>query len=690
MVFEGERRFELVVRLDSAQRSNLDDIRNLLIPTPAGVQIPLRQLASISILNGPNQIQREDTRRRIVVGFNVRGRDVQSIVRELQQKVEQTLKLPAAYNVRYGGAFENLEAAKQRLMIAVPVSLLLIFLLLFFAFRSVRQGLLIYTAIPLSAIGGIFLMALREMPFSISAGVGFIALFGVAVLNGIVLIAEFNRLRQSGMTNLHRIVLMGTKVRLRPVLMTACVASLGFLPMAVSNGAGAEVQRPLATVVIGGLLLATFLTLFVLPVFYVLFERKVAAWTKHGLKAAGMAALVFLLLLHPARAHAQSISLRAALDTSLKNNLGIKRAALTAKYREHLKGGYVSLPQTQFSVEAGQINSAYTDNRFGMSQSLAFPTVYAAQRKVLSAEWDAAVLSVTLSKVELRRRVTELFYHHLLLREEERMLLSADSVYADFVQKAALRFSKGESSIAEKSSAEAQRSGIWLQLKSLQNELALNRIRLQLLLNTDVAYEPASETLTFVPDFGPDTVDVASHPAVKAYEQQLRVAGAVLRLERARLLPDLSIGYYNQSIRGTGPDDRVYAATDRFHALQASLGIPIFTAAQRANIRAAKTQVSIAEAAYQQQSMALQSEWSEAKTSYRSSLEMVAHIEHSLLPNAQVIIETARRQFIAGEINYLEWTVLSNQVFQLRRDYIAALRRLNEAAIKLNYLAQHD
>ncbi|MEK7198814.1 MAG: CusA/CzcA family heavy metal efflux RND transporter, partial [Bacteroidota bacterium] len=266
LVFEEEKRFNLVVRLNIDRRKNLEDVQNLLIPTPQGTQIPLSQLASVDIKIGPNQIQRIDAKRRIVVGFNVRDRDVQTIVTELQQKIEAQIKLPTGYYITYGGAFENLNEAKKRLMIAVPVSLLLILILLYFAFSSLKQGLLIYTAIPLSAIGGIFFLAIRGMPFSISAGVGFIALFGVAVLNGIVLIAEFNRLKQDGLTSLNNIVLMGTKVRLRPVLMTAFVASLGFLPMAISNGSGAEVQRPLATVVIGGLLIATFLTLFVLPV----------------------------------------------------------------------------------------------------------------------------------------------------------------------------------------------------------------------------------------------------------------------------------------------------------------------------------------------------------------------------------------------------------------------------------------
>jgi cobalt-zinc-cadmium resistance protein CzcA len=280
LVYEDEKRFDLVVRLAGEQRRGVQDVQNLLIPAPNGMQIPLDHVADIQVTEGPNQIQRENAQRRIIVGFNVRGRDVQSMVKELQQKADGRMKLAAGYYVTYGGAFENLEAAKSRLTIAVPVALLLILLMLYFAFNSIKHGLLIYSAIPLSAIGGILALAIRGMPFSISAGVGFIALFGVAVLNGIVLIAEFNRLRKEGNNDLKEVVVQGTNTRLRPVLMTAAVASLGFLPMALSNGAGAEVQRPLATVVIGGLLIATFLTLFVLPILYIMFEKGISTIRK--------------------------------------------------------------------------------------------------------------------------------------------------------------------------------------------------------------------------------------------------------------------------------------------------------------------------------------------------------------------------------------------------------------------------
>jgi cobalt-zinc-cadmium resistance protein CzcA len=274
VIFEGEKRFDLTVRLDTNYRKNIDDVGDLFIPLPSGNRIPLRQVANIEFKEGPAQISHDNTHRRIFVGFNIRGKDVESVVEEIQKKLDKQLKLPAGYYITYGGQFENLIAAKQRLSIALPAALLLIFVLLYFTFQSLMQGLLIFSAIPLSTIGGVFALWLRDMPFSISAGVGFIALFGVAVLNGIVLIAEFNRLKAEGITDIYERVRKGTKTRLRPVIMTAAVASLGFLPMALSSSAGAEVQKPLATVVIGGLITATFLTLVVLPVLYILFSWK--------------------------------------------------------------------------------------------------------------------------------------------------------------------------------------------------------------------------------------------------------------------------------------------------------------------------------------------------------------------------------------------------------------------------------
>lgn len=274
LVYEGEKRFDLVVRLDKSNRNRIEDVQNLYISRDDGHQIPLYQVANIEMKQGPYQIQRDNTRRRIIVAFNVRNRDVESIVTEIKQKIENTIAMAPGYSITYGGQFENLVEARNRLALAVPMALLLIFILLYFTFKSIKQGILIFTAIPLSAIGGILALWIRDMPFSISAGVGFIALFGVAVLNGIVLVAEFNRLKKEGITDIYDRIYKGTKVRLRPVILTAAVASMGFLPMALSHSSGAEVQKPLATVVIGGLITATFLTLVVLPILYYYFEKK--------------------------------------------------------------------------------------------------------------------------------------------------------------------------------------------------------------------------------------------------------------------------------------------------------------------------------------------------------------------------------------------------------------------------------
>jgi len=273
LVYEGEQRFDLVVRLTDATSKDLDTIKDLLVPAPQGVRVPLSQLADVSTVEGPAQISREDTRRRIVVELNVRGRDIASFVKEARAAIDDQVQIPAGYYIRWGGQFENLQRASARLLIVVPLALFLIFVMLFTTFNSVKQALLIYTGIPFAIVGGVLALALRGMPFSISAGVGFIALFGVAVLNGVVMVSYINRLRDEGKT-IEEAVREGAEIRLRPVLMTALVASLGFIPMAIATSAGAEVQRPLATVVIGGLITSTLLTLLILPTLYRWFERE--------------------------------------------------------------------------------------------------------------------------------------------------------------------------------------------------------------------------------------------------------------------------------------------------------------------------------------------------------------------------------------------------------------------------------
>ena len=273
VVFEGDKKFDIVIKYEPGFRTDIEAIRNILVASPDNVMLPLSELAEIDVREGPAEITRDNGKRRIVIQGNVRGRDVESFVNELKSKINSQLKLPPGYILEYGGAFKNLESARERLMIAVPVSLFFIFALLFITFNSVKQGLLVFSGIPFAVVGGIFALVVRDLPFSISAGVGFIALFGVAVLNGIVMIAYFNRLESEGVSDVHSRIISGTISRLRPILMTALVASLGFIPMALSKGSGAEVQRPLATVVIGGLISSTLLTLIVLPVLYGIFNK---------------------------------------------------------------------------------------------------------------------------------------------------------------------------------------------------------------------------------------------------------------------------------------------------------------------------------------------------------------------------------------------------------------------------------
>lgn len=273
VVFEGDKRFDIVIKYSDEYKKDIDVIKNILVASPDNLMIPLSELAEIDVKEGPAEITRDNGKRRIVIQGNVRGRDIETFVNELKSKISSQLKLPPGYIVKYGGTFQNLESARQRLLIAVPVSLFFIFALLFVTFNSVKQGLLVFSGIPFAVVGGIFALVIRDLPFSISAGIGFIALFGVAVLNGIVMIAYFNRLEDEGVSNVHHRIISGTMSRLRPILMTALVASLGFIPMALSTGSGAEVQRPLATVVIGGLISSTLLTLIVLPVLYGIFNK---------------------------------------------------------------------------------------------------------------------------------------------------------------------------------------------------------------------------------------------------------------------------------------------------------------------------------------------------------------------------------------------------------------------------------
>ncbi|OJV56373.1 MAG: acriflavine resistance protein B [Bacteroidetes bacterium 43-16] len=676
LVYEGERRFDIVVRMDQEQKQDMEQIRNLLIPGAKGQQVPLQQLADIELKSSPNQIQREDTRRRIVVGFNVRGRDVQGIVEEVQAKVGQQLKLPAGYSISYGGAFENLNQAKSRLGIAVPVSLALIFLLLFFAFGSVKHSLLIYTAIPLSAIGGIYFLALRGMPFSISAGIGFIALFGVAVLNGIVLIAEFNRLKQRGIHNTTRIVLKGTRMRLRPVLMTAFVASLGFLPMAISNGSGAEVQRPLATVVIGGLMLATFLTLFVLPILYILFEHIKAPNLKRNKK---VIALFFLSGASIPGIYAQQpLTLEKAFERAVSQHKSVISAELKAKYAEQLGKTAWQMPQAELSAVYGQTEGIENDNSFSIGQRMNFPTVYKRRKEVLLQEWHYALSGKELVIAGLKQKVSEVFYRVLVLQEKKKLLQYSDSIYTSFAQKAALKLNRGAADLLEQSTAEIQMEQIRLQLNAIANAIEVAGLQLQFLLQTDEALIPVAASPKLAPDPAAEPGMEGQHPEVQLLADQLRIQESLVKYERSKLLPDISLAYENKTMKNLG--------TQRFNSVQLGIGIPVFNRAQVASVKAARQQAGIAANELALKQAQMNSVVQQVNSAYRNQLLLVRNYEERQLPYAQKILSTAEEKYVAGDINYLDWVVLVNQSIKVQADYTDALEQLNVLVAQINYL----
>ncbi|MDH7459901.1 CusA/CzcA family heavy metal efflux RND transporter [Chitinophagaceae bacterium 26-R-25] len=689
-VYEGEKRFDLVVRLTGNKRKDIVDVRNLLIETPSGASIPLSAVANVDIVEGPNQIQRENSQRRIVVGFNVRDRDVQSLVKELQTKVAQQIKLPPGYYISYGGAFENLEAAKKRLYIAVPVSLILIFVLLYFTFQSIRQGLFIYTAIPLSAIGGILALAARGMSFSISAGVGFIALFGVAVLNGIVLIAEFNRLQAEGLTDIKRIVVQGTKIRLRPVLMTAFVASLGFLPMALSTGEGAEVQKPLATVVIGGLLIATFLTLFVLPILYTMFEKNVVTHKKSGPTTTLLLLLTALMAFSKTQTQAQTpITLKAAIDTAVKNNLTLRNERLRAEYRQKLIQSAKMIPPTTVSAEYGQINSYYGDTKLSVAQSINFPKVYSTQKAYLTEEWKSSVLNASMLETTLKKKVAEIFVNLLYLEQKKKLLQKNDSLFASFLDKATLRFNKGESNVLEKTTAENQRGQITLQLSQLDQDMELLQLQFELLLNSPSVFIAENDNEMLTPLMNLDTTQLSSHPVMQYYRQQGEVAAAAVAVERSRLLPDLSVGYNIMGMKGMGADNKEYNSALRFQSVQVGVGLPIFAGGQKARINAARTNQIIATNDYEVNLQSFTNAYKLAVANYYKYDKAVAYFTHTALKNAEIITTTANKQFVNGEINYLEWVLLTTQAITIQSDYIEALRNRNSSVVDINSFIQN-
>jgi cobalt-zinc-cadmium resistance protein CzcA len=683
VIYEEEKRFDLVVRFEQGFRQNIENVRQLYIPLPDGRQVPLQEVAQVTMKTGTAQVSREDTKRRITVSFNVRNRDVKSIIFDIRKAVSANLKLPPGYYITYGGQFENLVAAQNRLAIAVPLALLLIFVLLYFTFHSVKQTLLISSALPLAAMGGVFALWLRGMNFSISAGVGFIALFGVAVLNGIVLIAEFNRLeKEEGITDIYERVMKGLHIRLRPVIMTAAVASLGFLPMAISSSAGAEVQKPLATVVIGGLITATLLTLIVLPVLYILFSGKEHT-RKNGL--ASKTAVVALFFILPGWILAQppqvkTYTLEAAITRGLTENGAMRSAFLEIDHRKALRVAAWDIGKTNAGFSYGQFNSGMQDNQFSVMQELAFPLTYIHQERAARAEVQGAELQAQLTRNDIAAQVRSVYFSLSFLHSRLSLLQFQDSLFGNFAMAAKLRYENGEINLLEKLNAESQLMEVKNQILKGEADIQIMTCRLQTLLNEKeeirIADTVLSKLMILIPG---DSVALAGNPLLAYLDQQVRLSRIRKQVESSRLLPDLSVGYYNQSNKEIDP-------SARFDGIQGGITIPLFFAPQKGRIESAKISEEIARSDYEYQENALHHRLHILTEEYMKYGESIDYYEKAALQQADQIIRQANRSYKSGEIGYLEFVQNLRQGLDIRNSYLETLNAYNQSIIAIEQM----
>ena len=689
LVYENERRFDLVVRLHDEHRNNIDDVSELLIPTRDHQQIPLSQVAQIDFSVGPAQISREEGKRRIVVGFNVSGRDVQSVVEEIQNKLNGQVKLPSGYYFTYGGQFENLQMASARLMIAVPISLFLIFLLLYFTFHSFKQALLIFTAIPMSAIGGVFALLIRDMPFSISAGVGFIALFGVAVLNGIVLIGKFNQLEKEGVTDIIKRVKEGTEVRLRPVLMTATVASLGFLPMAISTSAGAEVQKPLATVVIGGLTTATVLTLFVLPLLYIIFNSKLNFKSRTMKTTASIIALFFMGL---SSVNAQQkISIDEAIQITLENNKGIKSNELEIQATESLLKTASELPKTELNFQYGQNDGFEQNDAISIAQNIPFPTLFKSRRELIKEQIKEKSIAKDVGIIELKQQVRTFFYQIAYLENNEKELKALDSIYRDFLRIAEVRYNAGDTKKVDINTAEAKRGEINLLLR--QNEIfkknaynnlkTLMQVQYDFNIETPEVFEPIkiSEII--------DSSKINNHPQIQALYQQARIAEANKKVEKSSGLPEFNIGYTNASLMGKHERngiEKYYGRGQRFSSFDVGIAIPLTYGSTKAKLRSLDFEKQASEMAADWKKQQLQNVYQNLMNQYEQNIAQFNYFKENALPNANEIINAAKLGYSAGDISYVEYLFALQTTTDIYLNYLRSIQSVNESVISINSL----
>ena len=671
VVFENERRFDLVLRLDNDKVADLN-LDKLFVRTAEGIQIPVSEVATIGLVNGPLQINRDATKRRIVIGVNVRDADIQKVVRTIQETLDKHIKLEPGYYFEYGGQFENLRNAIDTLTIVIPVALSLILLLLFFAFKSVTYSLVVFSTVPLSLIGGILALWLRGLPFSISAGVGFIALFGVAVLNGILMINHFNNLRKQTKYQMttNRILAKGCPHLLRPVFLTGLVASLGFVPMAIAKSAGAEVQRPLATVVIGGLIVSTILTLIIIPVFYRLVNSS-AAWKRQRWLKRLLPFLLFLGILFPTHAQ-QTVSLEEAVTIALENHPRLKTATASIERSRASRGESWEVSPTTFNYSWGQINGeTRNDNQMEITQSLGslltpFYKNALVNRQVATGEYYRDLVKKEITAEVKRAWAYYQYAFHLCALYKEQI------EWAGRLRKASqLRYEQGDITLLERNMSSTLVADLQTRLSQAEEELQLATRRFSWTCYSDSPLLPMDTTLVLFParvaEIAPSDIHLNYFRSV-ADEKK-----AMLRIERSRFFPELSVGYVRQKI----------APLSGLDSWMVGISFPVLFFPQHSRVRQAKIDSYIARTEAESNIRQLNNKVEELSVALRKEGEHIRYYTTGALPEADALLKSATVQFKESETDITQFVQSLNAAREIRRGYIEAVYAYNISALEL-------
>lgn len=671
VVFENERRFDLVLRLDNDKVADLN-LDKLFVRTAEGIQIPVSEVATIGLVNGPLQINRDATKRRIVIGVNVRDADIQKVVRTIQETLDKHIKLEPGYYFEYGGQFENLQNAIDTLTIVIPVALSLILLLLFFAFKSVTYSLVVFSTVPLSLIGGILALWLRGLPFSISAGVGFIALFGVAVLNGILMINHFNNLRKQTKYQMttNRILAKGCPHLLRPVFLTGLVASLGFVPMAIAKSAGAEVQRPLATVVIGGLIVSTILTLIIIPVFYRLVNSS-AAWKRQRWLKRLLPFLLFLGILFPTHAQ-QTVSLEEAVTIALENHPRLKTAMASIERSRASRGESWEVSPTTFNYSWGQINGeTRNDNQMEITQSLGslltpFYKNALVNRQVTTGEYYRDLVKKEITAEVKRAWAYYQYAFHLCALYKEQI------EWAGRLRKASqLRYEQGDITLLERNMSSTLVADLQTRLSQAEEELQLATRRFSWTCYSDSPLLPMDTTLVLFParvaEIAPSDIHLNYFRSV-ADEKK-----AMLRIERSRFFPELSVGYVRQKI----------APLSGLDSWMVGISFPVLFFPQHSRVRQAKLDSYIARTEAESNIRQLNNKVEELSVALRKEGEHIRYYTTGALPEAEALLKSATVQFKENETDITQFVQSLNAAREIRRGYIEAVYAYNISALEL-------